>query len=210
VSLEDILKTVPVIPVIIIEELEHALPLARALIDGGLPVLEITLRTPVAMDAIRLVVDEIPEAIVGVGTVTTRQQLEQSQQAGARFAVSPGLTPKLIDCSRDVAIPLLPGVFTPSEALHARDEGFHILKLFPAAQAGGVKMLKALGSPMPDIHFCPTGGIGPSSFMDYLNLPNVICVGGSWLAPPQLMREGQWKQVTKLATEAVLRTGSKK
>ncbi|MDJ0880943.1 MAG: bifunctional 4-hydroxy-2-oxoglutarate aldolase/2-dehydro-3-deoxy-phosphogluconate aldolase [Gammaproteobacteria bacterium] len=203
-SLNEILTRAPVVPVIVIEDLEHAVPLARSLIAGGLPVLEITLRTPVAMEAIKMIIGEVPEAIVGVGTVTHPDQLLECKQVGAQFAVSPGLTPALIDCSRDIDIPFLPGVFTPSEAMQARDLGFKTLKLFPAAQAGGVSMLKAMNGPLPDIKFCPTGGIGPTSLLEYLKLPNVLCVGGSWVAPKQSMHNGSWQQITQLSTEAVM------
>jgi len=203
VSLDEILKKAPVVPVIVIEELEHAVPLARALIAGGLPVLEVTLRTPVAMEAIKTIINEVPEAIVGVGTVTKPDQLLECHQVGARFAVSPGLTSALVDSSRDIEIPFLPGVFTPSEAMQAYDLGFKSLKLFPAAQAGGISMLKAMSGPLPEIKFCPTGGIGPTSLLEYLKLPNVLCVGGSWVAPKQTMRNGGWQQITQLSAEAV-------
>lgn len=202
-SLDEILKKAPVVPVIVIEELEHAVPLARALIAGGLPVLEVTLRTPVAMEAIKTIINEVPEAIVGVGTVTKPDQLLECHQVGARFAVSPGLTSALVDSSRDIEIPFLPGVFTPSEAMQAYDLGFKSLKLFPAAQAGGISMLKAMSGPLPEIKFCPTGGIGPTSLLEYLKLPNVLCVGGSWVAPKQTMRNGGWQQITQLSAEAV-------
>ena len=201
--LEEMLKLAPVVPVIVINDINHAVPLARALVSGGLPVLEVTLRTAVAMEAVRLIADQVPDAIIGVGTVTRAEQFEASRKAGARFAVSPGLTPALISASRDIDLPFLPGVFTPTEALCARDEGFNILKLFPAEQAGGVGMLKAMGSPMPELKFCPTGGIGPTSVLDYLKLPNVLCVGGSWVAPPQAMNSDNWGLVTQLAAEVV-------
>lgn len=202
-SLEQLLRQAPVIPVLIIDDLNHAVDLAKALVAGGLPVLEITLRTQVALEAIRAISQEVEGAIVGVGTVIEPQQLSDSMKAGARFAVSPGLTPALISASRDHEIPLLPGVFTPSEVLKARDEGFNILKLFPAAQAGGVGMLRALGSPIPDVQFCPTGGISADSFMDYLQLPNVLCVGGSWVAPASAIQAGDWDSITALARQAV-------
>jgi 2-dehydro-3-deoxyphosphogluconate aldolase/(4S)-4-hydroxy-2-oxoglutarate aldolase len=203
VTIDEILRMAPVVPVIVIEDLAHAVPLARALVAGGLPVLEITLRTPIAMDALKAIINEVPDAIAGVGTVTRTQQLEESKNAGAQFAVSPGLTTALIDSSRKIDIPFLPGVFTPSEALRARDEGFSTLKLFPAAQAGGISMLKAMGSPIPELKFCPTGGIGPTSLLEYLKLPNVLCVGGSWVAPKETMKNGDWQQITKLSIEAV-------
>ena len=201
--LEEILTLAPVVPVIVINDIKHAVPLARALVAGGLPVLEVTLRTAVAMEAIRLIAEQVPEAIVGVGTVTRAEQFEESSKAGAKFAVSPGLTPALISASRDIDMPFLPGVFTPTEALCARDQGFNTLKLFPAEQAGGIAMLKAMGSPMPELKFCPTGGIGPTSVLNYLKLPNVLCVGGSWVAPPQALSSDNWSLVTQLAAEVV-------
>ena len=202
-SLEQLLRQAPVIPVLIIDELRHAVPLAKALVAGGLPVLEITLRTPVALDAIRSIAQEVEGAIVGVGTVIEPRQLSDSLNAGAQFAVSPGLTPALVSASHDHDIPLLPGVFTPGEVLRARDEGFNLLKLFPAAQAGGIGMLRALGSPIPDVKFCPTGGISADSFVDYLKLANVICVGGSWVAPADKVAAEDWDSIRTLAQQAV-------
>lgn len=169
---------------------------------GGLPVLEITLRTPVALDAIRAIAAEVPEAIVGVGTVTRPAQFDEAATAGARFAVSPGLTPNLLSASRSWPIPLLPGVFSPSEAMAARDEGFLRLKLFPAEQAGGIGMLRALSGPLAELRFCPTEGIGAASFREYLALPNVICVGGSWVAPAEAIKVGDWVRITRLSAEA--------
>ena len=201
-KIEEILSSGPVVPVLIIKELEHAVPLARALVAGGLPVLEITLRTPVAMDAVRAMLAEVPDAIIGVGTITRAEQFAEAEAAGAQFAVSPGLTGGLIAASRDSAMPFLPGVFTPGEALSARDEGFSFLKLFPAEQAGGIGMLKALSSPIPELKFCPTGGVSPSTFRDYLALPNVICVGGSWVAPTDAVAVGDWDRITELAAAA--------
>jgi 2-dehydro-3-deoxyphosphogluconate aldolase/(4S)-4-hydroxy-2-oxoglutarate aldolase len=203
VLLEQILTLGPVVPVIVINDLEHAVPLAHALVAGGLPVLEVSLRTSVAMEAIQLISDQVPEVIVGVGTVTRPEQFETSTKAGARFMVSPALTPALLKASRDIDTPFLPGVLTPTEALCARDEGFNILKLFPAEQAGGTSMLRAMGSQVAELKFCPAGGIGPSSVMDYLKLPNVLCVGGSWVAPVQIMQSGNWELVTQLASEVV-------
>jgi 2-dehydro-3-deoxyphosphogluconate aldolase/(4S)-4-hydroxy-2-oxoglutarate aldolase len=201
-TLENILTTAPVLPVLVIEERAHAVPLARALVAGGLPVLEITLRTAVALDAVKAIAAEVPEAIVGVGTVTRPAQFDEAVTAGARFAVSPGLTPNLLAASRCCPIPLLPGVFSPGEAMVARDEGFLRLKLFPAEQAGGVGMLRALSGPLADLCFCPTGGIGAASFREYLALPNVICVGGSWVAPSEAVKAGDWIRITRLAAEA--------
>lgn len=189
-------------PVIVIEDLTHAVPLAKALVAGGLRVLEVTLRTPVAIDAVRSIAESVPDAIVGVGTLTHSEQFAKVIEAGAKFAVSPGLTPALVKASAQYDLPFLPGVFTPGEAMQARDAGFNHLKLFPAKQAGGIGMLKAMASPFPELTFCPTGGISAESFRDYLALPNVACVGGSWVAPSTLMRSGDWDGITELAREA--------
>lgn len=201
-TIEQLLTRSPVLPVLVIDELDHAVPLARALLAGGIGVLEVTLRTPVALAAVEAIANEVPEAIVGVGTLSRVEQFDQVRDAGAQFAVSPGLTPALIEASRGSELPFLPGVFTPGEAMTAYDAGFRFLKLFPARQAGGLGMLKALGSPFPEIRFCPTGGIGSDSFRDYLALPNVVCVGGSWVAPADAMQRGDWEQITQLARAA--------
>lgn len=201
-TLDEILSTGPVMPVIVLKRLEDAVPLARALVAGGVRVLEVTLRTPVALAAIDAIRKQVPEAIVGAGTVTRASEFEQAVAAGATFAVSPGLTSGLIAAARNSSIPLLPGVMTPSEAMVARDAGFTRLKLFPAQQAGGIGMLKAMGGPFPDLKFCPTGGITPETAVDYLRLSNVICIGGSWLAPEAAVAAGDWRAVEKLATAA--------
>lgn len=198
----EVMRVGPVIPVIVIEELAHAVPLARALLAGGVRVLEITLRSAVALDAIRAVAREVPEAIVGAGTLTRPQNFADAQAAGARFAVSPGLTPDLIRAAEETQLPLLPGVMTPSDTIAARLAGFGALKLFPARQAGGVGMLKALHGPFPDVVFCPTGGITADNALDFLALANVACVGGSWLAPQAALRAGDWSRITTLAREA--------
>lgn len=189
-------------PVIALERLDQALPLAEALLEGGLSSLEITLRTPVALEAIRLIARQFPGAYVGAGTVTTPEALRQVVDAGAAFAVSPGLSAALIDAAEDCPIPLLPGVMTPTEVMHAVDAGFRFLKLFPAEQAGGVAMLKALAGPFKDLRFCPTGGITPTSAADYLARSNVICVGGSWLTPKASLDAGDWKVIIELARQA--------
>jgi 2-dehydro-3-deoxyphosphogluconate aldolase/(4S)-4-hydroxy-2-oxoglutarate aldolase len=201
-TLDEILSAGPVIPVIVVKRLEDAVPLARALVAGGVRVLEVTLRTPVALAAIEAIRKQVPEAIVGAGTVTRPFEFDQAVAAGAVFAVSPGLTGGLIAASRNAAIPLLPGVMTPSEAMTARDAGFSRLKLFPAQQAGGIGMLKAMAGPLPDLRFCPTGGITPETAAEYLRLPNVICIGGSWLAPEAAVASGDWRTVEKLAAAA--------
>ena len=201
-SIKSILEGVPVVPVIVVDRLEQAVPLARALAEGGLPVLEVTLRTANAMQAVREISDALDNVTVGVGTLTQPAQFDQALEAGARFAVSPGLTAELIAASEHSDMPLLPGVFTPSEVMRARAAGFDLMKLFPASQAGGIGALKALAGPFPDVSFCPTGGIGADDFRDYLRLPNVVCVGGSWVCPPALVQAGDWSGITRLAAEA--------
>lgn len=192
----------PVIPVIRIERARDAAPLARALARGGLPAIEITLRTPAALEAIRIAAAEVPEALVGAGTILDPRHYAQAADAGARFIVSPGLTPGLIDAATDSAVPLLPGAVTPGEIMGARDAGYSLLKFFPAEQAGGAAFLKALSSPLAGIRFCPTGGIGAGNAAGYLSLPNVICVGGSWVAPDHMIEAGDWDGITRLAAEA--------
>ena len=192
----------PVIPVLTIETPEMAVPLARALVRGGLPVLEITLRTAVALEALRIIVDEVPEAIVGAGTVLNPVQLEQVQRAGARFAVSPGCTEALARAARSSGLPFLPGVQTVSEAMTLAEHGFEILKFFPADAAGGLTWIKAVGAPLSGLRFCPTGGITAETAPAYLALPNVACVGGSWVAPRVAVATGDWQSVERLAAAA--------
>lgn len=192
----------PVIPVLTIETLDTAVPLARALVRGGLPVLEITLRTDAGLDAIRAVADEVPEAIVGAGTVLNAAQLDQVQRAGARFAVSPGCTDALARAARSSGLPFLPGVQTVSEAMVLGELGFGILKLFPADAAGGLTWIKAVGAPLSVLRFCPTGGITAETAPAYLALPNVACVGGSWVAPRVAVATGDWQSVERLAAAA--------
>ncbi|MEP6702955.1 MAG: bifunctional 4-hydroxy-2-oxoglutarate aldolase/2-dehydro-3-deoxy-phosphogluconate aldolase [Betaproteobacteria bacterium] len=198
----ELMRIGPVIPVLIIDDLADAVPIAQALIAGGIRVLEVTLRTPVALQAIRAIAAAIPEAIVGVGTISKPDDFEAAKAAGARFGVSPGLTPGLIDAATQSGLPLLPGVMTPSDVIAARAAGFTELKLFPAQQAGGIGMLKALGSPFPDVTFCPTGGITADSAPDYLALSNVACVGGSWLTPKDIIGKRDWQRITWLARAA--------
>ncbi len=197
-----IMEAQPVIPVLKIERAADAVPLARALARGGLPAIEITLRTPAALEAIRLAVMEVPEAIVGAGTILNAKQFEQAAAAGSRFIVSPGCTPNLIDAAADSPVPLLPGAITPSEIMAAYERGYSVLKFFPAEQAGGASFLKSLASPLTDIRFCPTGGIGAKNAGDYLRLPNVICVGGSWVAPDDLVAAGRWDEIETLTRAA--------
>ena len=198
----DVMRTGPVIPVIVIDRLEDAVPLARALVEGGVRVLEVTLRTPAGLKAIEAIAREVEGALVGVGTITRPQDFTDAASAGAVFGVSPGLTPELIDAALASGMPLLPGVMTPSDVIAARAAGFSELKLFPAQQAGGLGMLKALGGPFPDVTFCPTGGVSLASAPDYLALANVKVVGGSWLTPADAMKSGDWARITRLAREA--------
>lgn len=205
----DLMQVGPVIPVIVIDKVEQAVPLARALVAGGIRVLEVTLRTPVALEAVRAIVRDAPEAIVGVGTLTEPDAFEAARAAGARFGVSPGLTPALAQAARASGLPLLPGAMTPSEVIAARHAGYRQLKLFPAEQAGGVGMLTALRGPFPDITFCPTGGVNEGNAPQYLALPNVGCVGGSWLTPRAAVEAGDWAAITQLARRAsALRRGT--
>jgi 2-dehydro-3-deoxyphosphogluconate aldolase/(4S)-4-hydroxy-2-oxoglutarate aldolase len=197
----EILGMGPVIPVIVIDRLAHAVPLARALVAGGVRVLEVTLRTPAALQAMRAIVDEVDGAIVGAGTITRPADFEACRKAGAVFGVSPGLTAELVAGANASGLPLLPGVMTPSEVIAARAAGFRQLKLFPAQQAGGTGMLRALAGPFPDTTFCPTGGINAANAGEYLALPNVACVGGSWLAPADALSNGDWARITTLARE---------
>ncbi len=201
-KIEDIVALCPVIPVLTVEELAHAVPLARALTAGGLRVLEITLRTPVALAAIEAMRRAVPEAVVGVGTLTRPVDFAAADRAGAQFGVSPGLTQELAGAARGSRFPLLPGVMTPSELIAARLAGFRAVKLFPASQAGGIGMLKALGAPFPDVLFCPTGGITRASAPEFLALANVVCVGGSWFTPRELLAAGDWAGIEALARDA--------
>jgi len=192
----------PVIPVIVIDRAAIAVPMARALLDGGVRVLEITLRTPAALAAIEAIARALPEAIVGAGTVRTAADAAAAAAAGARFAVSPGCTPAVVDACRRAGLPLLPGAATASEVMQAAEQGFSFLKFFPAAAAGGAAMLKAWASPFADIAFCPTGGITAESAPSYLALANVTVVGGSWLTPADALAGGDWARITRLAAEA--------
>ncbi|MCG2633585.1 MAG: bifunctional 4-hydroxy-2-oxoglutarate aldolase/2-dehydro-3-deoxy-phosphogluconate aldolase [Gammaproteobacteria bacterium] len=205
--LETLLRLAPVIPVLTITRLEQAVPLARALVEGGLPVLEITLRTDVALQAMAAILEAVPTACVGAGTVTDEKSYQAVTALGVSFAVSPGLTPTLAAVAQTGPVPLLPGVMTPTEVISARAAGFNCLKLFPAAQAGGLGMLKALAGPFPDVKFCPTGGVGPDNLAEFLAQPNVICVGGSWVAPPGLLERGDWESIRALAAAAVAAGG---
>ena len=198
----DILALSPVMPVIALERVADAVPLARALVKGGIRLLEVTLRTPVALECVRAIAAEVPEAVVGVGTITTPADLEASVRAGAVFGVSPGASASLLKAAAAGPLPFVPGVMTPSDVIHALESGFNTLKLFPAAQAGGLEMLKALGGPFPQVRFCPTGGVTLQSAPALLALKNVVCVGGSWLTPKALIDSGDWAAIETLARDA--------
>ena len=202
-SIDQILKVAPVVPVMVVERIEDAVPLAKALYAGGLKVLEITLRTPCALDAITAMVEALPaDAVIGAGTIITPKDLEAAIKAGSTFLVSPGTTPALIEAAKGNPVPLLAGVATPTEAMNLYVQGFTHQKFFPAEAAGGVPMLKSIGGPLPQITFCPTGGIDLAKAPSYLALPNVACVGGTWMAPKELMKAGRWDEIERLAREA--------
>lgn len=201
-NLLEIMQQAVVIPVIAIDDLAHAVPMAQALLAGGIKVLEITLRTEHGLAAIAAIAEQVPGAIVGVGTLTRPEEFVAARDAGAVFGVSPGLTGSLIAAAKSSGLPLLPGVMTPSEVMSAREAGFRQLKLFPAVPAGGVGMLSAIGGPLPDVTFCPTGGINLETASQFLALKNVACVGGSWLTPKAAIEAGDWAQLTRLASAA--------
>ena len=198
-NIASILADGPVIPVIVIEEVAQAVPLAKALVAGGVRVLEVTLRTDAGLESIRRMIAEVPDAIVGAGTVLTAAQLDDVAKLGAAFAVSPGATPQLLDAAAGSPVSLLPGTATASEVMAVLERGYIYMKLFPAEAAGGVELLSSLASPLPAAKFCPTGGIDPEKAKRYLALPNVVCVGGSWLVPRDALRQGDWSRITELA-----------
>ncbi len=197
-----VLTTGPVMPVMVIQNLEDAVPLAKALVAGGIKVLEITLRTPIALDAIRQISEQVEGAIVGAGTIATPAQLRAAEDAGAVFAISPGLTPRLLDAACAGNIALIPGVATLSELMLGMEYDLDHFKFFPAEAAGGIPLLKSIAGPFPQATFCPTGGISPENYQAYLQLSNVACVGGSWLAPADAVKTKDWARVTELARQA--------
>jgi len=201
-NIDEICQLAPVVPVLVIDDLDKAVPLAAALVAGGLRALEVTLRTPVALQAIRAIADAVPGAEIGVGTLRTADDVKASVDAGARFGVSPGFTDAVMDAAEAVNLPMLPGVATPSEAMTAADRGLKILKFFPAEANGGAPVLSAWASPLAGLKFCPTGGVSEKNARDYLALSNVICVGGSWVAPKSAIANGDWEMITRLAKEA--------
>ncbi|MCP4991102.1 MAG: bifunctional 4-hydroxy-2-oxoglutarate aldolase/2-dehydro-3-deoxy-phosphogluconate aldolase [Colwellia sp.] len=199
----EIFNTGPIVPVLVINKVEEALPIAEALLAADVKVLEVTLRTPAALDVISTIAKELPEAIIGSGTVTNRQQLQQSYDAGAKFAISPGLTKDLLQAGNEGNIALIPGISSISELMDGADYGYDHLKFFPAEASGGVQAIKSIGGPFPDIRFCPTGGININNVRDYLALPNVVCCGGSWLVSSEIVKNKHWSEITKLANQAL-------
>ena len=203
ISPAEIFAAGPVVPVLVIHDVDKAVPLAKALMAGGIKVLEVTLRTPAALDVIKKIADEVPDALIGAGTVTNAQQLKAVVDAGAKFAISPGMTADLLKAGMDCDIPLIPGISSTSDLMKGKDAGYTHMKFFPAEASGGVKAIKSISGPFPDVVFCPTGGIGPANYKDYLALSNVVCVGGSWVAPDDAINAGDWDKITQLAKEAV-------
>ena len=197
-----VMQDAPVIPVIVLNDVAHAVPMARALLAGGIRMLEITLRTPQALACMEAIANEVEGAVVGAGTVRSPHDAVAAVKAGARFAVSPGYTPAVGQACKDLGLPLLPGVATGSEIMMAQEGGYTELKFFPAMQAGGPAMLKAWSGPFFDVKFCPTGGVTPGNALEFLSLPNVACVGGSWLVPADALAQGDWARIEKLAREA--------
>lgn len=200
---KDILGVSKIIPVITIYDIKTSVDLAKALLDGGIQILEITLRTKEAFEAIRLISKEVPQAIVGAGTVINANMLETAKNIGAKFAISPGLNPIFAKEAKDIDLPLIPGIATASELMLALEFNYKYLKFFPAQVAGGVAMLKSLSAPFSEVKFCPTGGINLENMNDYLKLENVLCIGGSWLTPKELILEKKWQEITKLAQKSI-------
>jgi 2-dehydro-3-deoxyphosphogluconate aldolase / (4S)-4-hydroxy-2-oxoglutarate aldolase len=200
---KDVLNAGPVMPVMVIQNLEDAVPLAEALVAGGIRVLEITLRTPIALEAIKAISENVKDAIVGAGTIANPKQLKAAEDAGAVFAISPGITEPLLKATNTGRIALIPGIATLSELMLGMDYGLDHFKFFPAEAAGGIPMLKAIAGPFPQATFCPTGGISPDNYKAYLSLPNVACVGGSWLAPADAVKAKDWAKITSLAQQAI-------
>ena len=194
-----LIDRVPVIPVVVLHEVEHAVPVARALVEGGVPVIELTLRTPAALACIEQIATHVPEILLGAGTVVVPEQAKEAVAAGAQFLVSPGTTDALAGAMRDTGVPHLPGAATVSEVLRLLELGYEEMKLFPAEVSGGIGFLKAIGAPVPQARFCPTGGVTPASAPSYLSLANVGCVGGTWLTPPDAIAEGDWERISRLA-----------
>jgi 2-dehydro-3-deoxyphosphogluconate aldolase/(4S)-4-hydroxy-2-oxoglutarate aldolase len=202
VDTTSVLHISPVIPVVTIADPRHAVPVARALADGGVRIIELTLRTDSALESLKLIADEVPDVLLGAGTILTAAQADAAVAAGAQFLVSPGVTPTLLDHMLQLDVPVLPGVATVGEVMAVLERGLTAMKFFPAGPAGGPDYLAAIGAPIPQVQFCPTGGVSLESAPDYLALPNVSCVGGSWLTPRGAVEAGDWQQITRLAKEA--------
>lgn len=203
----DLMATGPLVPVLVINDVAHALPIAEALLAADVKVLEITLRTEAALGAIETIAKNLPEAIVGSGTVTNRMQLQQSADAGAKFAISPGLTSDLLTAGKEGDVALLPGISTISELMTGLDHGYDHFKFFPAEASGGPAAIKAIGGPLPNVRFCPTGGISLNNINNYLALPNVMCCGGSWLVTSDIVKNQDWSQITKIAKDSLAHIG---
>ncbi|MGL2719035.1 bifunctional 4-hydroxy-2-oxoglutarate aldolase/2-dehydro-3-deoxy-phosphogluconate aldolase [Helicobacter pylori] len=199
----EILQISPIVPVVVIENIKDAVPLAQSLIEGGIPIIEVTLRSSCALEAIELIAKNVPKMRVGAGTILNLTQLEQAQNRGAEFLISPGLTIKLLEHAKKKDIPLIPGVSSSSEVVQALELGYNALKFFPAEYCGGVKLLNAFNGPFKGVKFCPTGGISADNMRSYLNLENVLCVGGSWLTPKDLIQNKEWDKITEICKRAL-------
>ncbi|GAA6966277.1 bifunctional 4-hydroxy-2-oxoglutarate aldolase/2-dehydro-3-deoxy-phosphogluconate aldolase [Helicobacter pylori] len=199
----EILQISPIVPVVVIEDLKDAVPLAQSLIEGGIHIIEVTLRSSCALEAIELIAKNVPEMRVGAGTILNSAQLEQAQNRGAEFLISPGLTPSLLEHAKKKDMPLIPGVSSSSEVMQALEWGYHALKFFPAEYCGGVKLLNAFNGPFKEVKFCPTGGISADNMRSYLNLENVLCVGGSWLTPKNLIQNKEWDKITEICKRSL-------
>ncbi|MGL2345279.1 bifunctional 4-hydroxy-2-oxoglutarate aldolase/2-dehydro-3-deoxy-phosphogluconate aldolase [Helicobacter pylori] len=199
----EVLQISPIVPVVVIENIKDAVPLAQSLIEGGIPIIEVTLRSSCALEAIELIAKNVPKMRVGAGTILNLTQLEQAQNRGAEFLISPGLTPSLLEHAKKKDMPLIPGVSSSSEVMQALELGYNALKFFPAEYCGGVKLLNAFNGPFKGVKFCPTGGISADNMRSYLNLENVLCVGGSWLTPKDLIQNKEWDKITEICKQAL-------
>ncbi|GAA8476798.1 bifunctional 4-hydroxy-2-oxoglutarate aldolase/2-dehydro-3-deoxy-phosphogluconate aldolase [Helicobacter pylori] len=199
----EVLQISPIVPVVVIENIKDAVPLAQSLIEGGIPIIEVTLRSSCALEVIELIAKNVPEMHVGAGTILNLTQLEQAQDRGAEFLISPGLTPSLLEYAKKKDMPLIPGVSSSSEVMQALELGYNALKFFPAEYCGGVKLLNAFNGPFKGVKFCPTGGISADNMRSYLNLENVVCVGGSWLTPKDLIQNKEWDKITEICKRAL-------
>ncbi|WRC11109.1 bifunctional 4-hydroxy-2-oxoglutarate aldolase/2-dehydro-3-deoxy-phosphogluconate aldolase [Helicobacter pylori] len=200
----EVLQISPIVPVVVIENIKDAVPLAQSLIEGGIPIIEVTLRSSCALEAIELIAKNVPKMRVGAGTILNLTQLEQAQNRGAEFLISPGLTPSLLEHAKKKNMPLIPGVSSSSEVMQALELGYNALKFFPAEYCGGVKLLNAFNGPFKGVKFCPTGGISADNMRSYLNLENVLCVGGSWLTPKNLIQNKEWDKITEICKRALV------